>query len=161
MPQDGPVTTSPDSPIDLPRPSSVSVAYWLWMFAAVVLVFSGLLIATTSGDVLRTRLVDLGTNADSIDGLIRLIRGIGVVSLLVGVVVGFLSGAVKAGDARYRRALVTLSGIFAVLQIATVLLGLSPTYLLLVPILLITASVVVYRQAAAPWFSNPQESDDA
>ena len=133
------------------RPVSVSVAIWLWLVAAFVLILFGLLAATTSADHIREQLAQNSDPAKA-DSIELLLRGIGVGSLVVGVVVGLLAGPVRNGDPRFRRALVTLSGVFALLAMATVLLGLTPGVLLIVPILLVVAGVLVYRASARDWF---------
>lgn len=134
------------------RPRAVSVAYWLWLVAAVLLVLFGLLAVTTSSDEIRRQFVENGNDPASVDSFVLLLRGIGVGSLVVGIVVGLLAGPVRTGDPRFRRALVTLSGVFALLSMATVLLGLTPGVLLIVPILLVIAAVLVYRPGARDWF---------
>ncbi|KAA0022358.1 hypothetical protein [Antrihabitans cavernicola] len=139
----------------LTRPKTVSVAYWLWLAASVILVLFGLLALTSSGDAIRQQLVDNGVKPDNTDSFLVLLRGVGVGSLIVGIVTGLLSGPVRSGDPRFRRALVTLSGVFALLQIAAVLLGLSPAFLLIVPLLLVSAGILVFRQSSALWFEKP------
>lgn len=140
------------------RPKTVSVAYWLWLAASVILVLFGLLALTSSGDAIRDRLIDGGTDPGNVDSFLMLLRGTGIGSVIVGIAFGLLAGPVRAGDARFRRALVALSGVFALLQIGFVLVGLSPGILLLVPILIVGAGVLVYRASSAAWFERGAET---
>lgn len=142
------------SPPDV-RPKNVSAAYWIWIACAAILVFFGLLAVTASGDAIREQLADNQHSvgkADNADAFLRLLRGSGAFSLIVGVAVGLLAAPVRSGDDRFRRAMVALSASFGLLQIAGVILGVSPGILLLVPVLLMAAGILVYRPSSNDWF---------
>lgn len=138
------------SPRDV-RSKNVSAAYWIWIVCAAILVFFGLLAVTTSADAIREQLAENG-KADNADSFLRLLRGSGILSVIVGVAIGLLAAPVRSGDDRFRRAIVALSASFGLLQIAGVILGVSPGILLLVPVLLMTAGILVYRQSSNDWF---------
>ncbi|PTR31244.1 hypothetical protein C8K36_101271 [Rhodococcus sp. OK519] len=129
-----------------PRP--VSVAYWIWVLCAAVMVLLGLLAATVSVDAIRGR---LGSDADA---FMWLLRGIGIGSVVFGVAIGFLAAPVRAGDRRLRAVVVVLCGVFALAAVAMVAIGVLAPVLLVVPILLSVASVLVYREGAREWFEQ-------
>lgn len=146
---------SPGSSGGVPnRPRNVTIAYWLWIVCAVLLILFGLLAFTASADAIREQFAE--DKRDDVDAFIKLLRGIGVISLLVGGVVGFLAGPVRKGDRRFRRTLATLSVVFAFLQIFAVIVGLSPFALLLVAVGLLVAAILVYRPQADAWFAVEQ-----
>ena len=136
------------------RPRTVTAAYWIWIVCATILVLFGLLAATASADAIRERLADQAVSHDDVDAVMRLLRVSGVISLLVGLAIGLLAGPVRAGDERFRRALVALSAVFALIQIGAVLFGLSPGFLLIVPILLLSAGILAYRPPSNAWFAR-------
>lgn len=127
-----------------PRP--VSVAYWIWVVCAAVMVLFGLLATTTSVDAIR------GRHGSDVDAFVWLLRGIGVGSVVFGVVIGFLAAPVRAGDRRLRALVVVLCGVFALAAVAVVAIGVLAPVLLVIPILLSVASVLVYREGAREWF---------
>ena len=128
----------------------------MWIVCAAVLVLFGLLAATSSADAIRQRLTEQHVSADNIEAFMQLLRITGVISLVVGLAVGLLAGPVRRGDERFRRALVALSAVFALIQIAAVLFALSPPVLLVVPILLIGAGILVYRPGSRDWFTHAE-----
>jgi len=141
------VTTPSDS-----RPKLVSIAYWLWLVAAIALFLFGILAASANGDSIRERLADLDYSTETADAFVLMLRVTGGMSVVVGLAIGFMAGPVRNGHYRFRRALVALSAIFALFQAGAVLTGISPVILLVVPVLLVAASVLVYRPGAKEWF---------
>ncbi|MFZ2178889.1 MAG: hypothetical protein WAW17_33620 [Rhodococcus sp. (in: high G+C Gram-positive bacteria)] len=137
------------------RPRSVEVAYWIWILGAGLLILFGLIALTTSGQGIRDQLADssVGGSADA-DTFVILLRVIGGVSVVFGLAIGVLSGAVRAGDSRIRFVIVVLSGVFAVTQILLTVVGIGTVLALFVPILLLMASVLVYRDSARGWFAR-------
>jgi hypothetical protein len=136
------------------RPRPVDVAYWLWLVSAALLVLFGLLALTSPGTAIREQLVERGANPDSVDEFIVLLRGSGAVSLLTGLGVGLMAGPTRAGDARFRRAVVALSAVFFVLQLGLMATGLGQVPTLLVSLLALVASVLVYLRSSAEWFAG-------
>ncbi|WP_433606893.1 hypothetical protein [Prescottella agglutinans] len=127
-------------------PRVVSVAYWIWVLCAAVMVLLGLLALTTSADAIREQ---LGSDADS---FVWLLRGIGATSLVFGLVIGFLAAPTRAGSARLRNVVVVLSAVFASVTIALSAIGVIAPVLLVVPLLLVVAGVLVFREGAREWF---------
>ncbi|WP_430333904.1 hypothetical protein [Rhodococcus sp. ACT016] len=131
-------------------PRVVSVAYWIWVLCAAVMVLLGLLALTTSADAIREQ---LGTDADA---FVWLLRGIGATSVVFGVVIGFLAAPTRAGSARLRNAVVVLSSVFALVTIALAAIGVIAPVLLVIPLLLVVASVLVFREGAREWYRRGQ-----
>lgn len=129
-----------------PRP--VSVAYWIWVLCAAVMVLLGLLAATTSADAIRGRL------DSDVDSFVWLLRGIGIGSVVFGVAIGFLAAPVRAGDRRLRTVVAVLCGVLALAVVAMVAIGVVAPVLLTIPVLLTVASVLVYREGAREWFEH-------
>ncbi|WP_064058376.1 hypothetical protein [Prescottella equi] len=129
-----------------PRP--VSVAYWIWVLCAAVMVLLGLLAATTSADAIRGRL------DSDVDSFVWLLRGIGIGSVVFGVAIGFLAAPVRAGDRRLRTVVAVVCGVFALAVVAMVAIGVVAPVLLTIPVLLTVASVLVYREGAREWFEH-------
>jgi hypothetical protein len=138
------------------RPRNVEIAYWIWIVAAVLLVLFGALLSTASTDAAREVWEKNGNDPDGFAGYMRMLRGIGIISLVVGLGVGFLARPVRFGDARFRRALVALSFVFALVGLGLVLIGIAPTIFVIVPLLLIAAGVLVYRPSGNSWFTDEQ-----
>lgn len=137
-----------------PRPRPVEVAYWLWLACAALLVLLGLLALTASGAAVREQLVSGGADAANVDALVTLLRGSGGLALAVGVGIGFLAGPVRAGDRRFRRAVVTLSVVYTAVQVLAMAVGVGQLPTLLVSLGAVTASGLVYQRSAAGWFAG-------
>ncbi|MFM1725838.1 MULTISPECIES: hypothetical protein [Rhodococcus] len=129
-----------------PRP--VSVAYWIWVLCAALMVLFGLLAATTSADAIR------GSHDSDVGAFVWLLRGIGVGSVSFGVAIGFLAAPVRAGDRRLRSVVAVLCGVFALAVVAMVAIGVLAPALLVIPVLLSVACVLVFREGAREWFER-------
>lgn len=138
------------------RPAVVTAAFWVWTVSAVLVVLLALLSLTVPSDDIRERLVDAGRTAGDADAVLRVLRGYGVVAVIVAAVVAFLTGPTcRRGDRRYRRALVTLSVMSGLILPGSTLVGFA-----LVPMLAVfgglgflVASTLVYRPSASRWFA--------
>jgi hypothetical protein len=109
------------------------VPFGLWVVSAVVTMLLGLLMATRSG-------------------VLTFYRGYGVLLIVGSVAVGLLAGRVQRGGVRLQRAAVALSLVFALVQIAAVILG-APALLLFTALLLLAAALITYRAHADEWFA--------
>ncbi len=117
------------------RPRVVDAAFWVWVLAAVALVLAGLLLALARADVPIAY------------------RGFGAVFAAAGLGLAYLARQTRSGDARFRRAAVTLSFTLAVLLVLfTLMLGQAGLVWLLAIALLVTAAVLVTRPSAQSWF---------
>lgn len=136
------------------RPRTVTVAYVLWLVAAVVLVLLALLVLTAPVDRLRQTLADGGASTSDIDSYLSTMRVVGGVSAVFGLAVGFLAGPMRAGNTRCRKILVGLS-VFVALGLLFVVLALQLFQeMLVVVIVLAAACALVYRPAARSWFAR-------
>jgi hypothetical protein len=121
-----------------PRPRVVDAAFWAWLAAAVLLVLSGLLIATSSA---------------SIPGFFR---GAGALFALAGFAMGFLAGRTRQGDKRFRRATVAMTLTLTVLVTLFALTTMGFIWLVII-VLLITAAALATRPAATDWFNAVEQ----
>lgn len=134
------------------RPRLVDVAYWLWVVCAALLVLFGLLALTASGDAVREQLLANGAKPDGVDALVSLLRGSGGLAVAVGLGTGFLAGPVRAGHPGFRRAEVALTGVYAVIQLLSMAVGVGQLPTLLTALGMLAAAVLVYLPSARGWF---------
>ncbi|MFD4365909.1 hypothetical protein [Rhodococcus sp. NPDC058521] len=130
------------------RPRVVDVAFWLWAVGAILLILLGLITVTTSSDGLREQLA--GT--DGVDTEILLVRALGGLSLAVGLAVGLVVHGVREGRPRSRFVAVLLSAVYSVVQMLLVLVGLHTVFAMTLPLMLLVASVLVFRPEGHGWF---------
>ncbi|MFC1470196.1 hypothetical protein [Rhodococcus qingshengii] len=136
------------------RPTAVEAAFWLWIASAFLLILFGLINVTSASYSLREQFTDQGVSAGNIDIYVTFVRVSGLVLLLTGLAIGGLAGPTRAGRALCRRILVIVSGVFAVLQFALVVAGISTVLALVVPVMLICACVAIYRDTTRSWFAR-------
>lgn len=136
------------------RPRAVEIAYWTWLAAAALLVLFGLLALTASGTAVREQLLAGGADPEGVDALVTLLRGSGGLAVAVGVGVGMLAGPVRAGHPGFRRAAVALSGVYAVIQLLSVVAGVGQVPMLLAGVGLAIAAVLVYLPSCRDWFTR-------
>ena len=122
-----------------PRPRVVTVAFWLWTLAAVLLIAAGL-----------SSLLS--------EALIGFYRYAGVLWLVAGIGLGFLAGRTRQGDARFRRAGVALS-LALVLLLAVFSLMSQGLIWLPIMIVVMAAAVLMMRPSAQDWFTQDEERD--
>ena len=139
-----------------PRPRVVTIAFWLWASAAVVLLLPGLLSITVPTVNVRDQILAAGGTAEGADALVSLIRGFGVLTIVVGLAVGYMTGRIGRGHRKFRRACAVLSGVFAFMLLAATVFGVTaiPILGLLGAILLLVATVLAFRPAAMEWFAE-------
>lgn len=141
---------SADTEASIVRPRVVSAAYWLWLISAVLLIAVCLIALTLPADQIRA---SFSSEAQG-NSFLTVFRGLGVMSGVVGLAVGLMSSHVRGGDRRFRRALVTLSGVAAVLLIFAGLV--FPLVPLVIAVALVVAAVLAYRPSAREWFHREQ-----
>jgi len=124
-----------------PRPRSVSIAFFCWLAAAIMLMLGGLLLVSSQLPIPA------------------FLRGAGVLWIVSGAVLSFLAGRTRSGDTRFRRAAVALSiGLAALLALFSVTMG--GLVWLIVLVLLIVATVLVLRPSAQEWY-QPGDSPES
>lgn len=116
-----------------PRPRAVSVAFWCWLAAAILLILGGLLLVFARGQAPV------------------FFRGAGVVWVFSGALLSYLAGRARGGDTRFRRAAVALS-IALTLLLAMFAVMTSGLVWLFVLILVVVGAVVILRPSAQQWY---------
>ncbi|MDV6268114.1 MULTISPECIES: hypothetical protein [Rhodococcus] len=145
-----PVTTSKK----VRPPTAVNAAFWLWIASAFLLILFGLISMSSASYELREQFADQGVSADNIDTYVTFVRVSGVALLLSGLIIGGLAGPTRLGRRLCRRILVIYSGVFVWLQLALVITGISTALALVVPVMLISAGVSIYRGSTRSWFAH-------
>ena len=113
------------------RPRVVTAAVWCWLVACILLIVGGLLAASYA--------------------LPPVLRGAGVITALAGAGLAFLAGRSRSGDARFRRAALTLALTIVVLVALCAVFGLVHVLTLLAVIPLIAGTVLMARPAVSAW----------
>ncbi|WP_179466249.1 hypothetical protein [Mycolicibacterium vinylchloridicum] len=116
-----------------PRPRIVSIAFWCWLAAAILLMLGGLLTLFSQAPVPV------------------FFRGAGVLWIVSGALLSYLAGRSRGGDTRFRRAAVALSIALAVL-LALFSVMTSGLLWLGILILVMVAAVLVMRPSAQEWY---------
>ena len=112
-----------------PRTRSVTAPFWCGGLASFLLMLGGLIAASLDVPVI--------------------FRGAGVVFLLAGGGLAFLTGRSRGDDARFRRAAIALALTLVVLVALAALFGLANGITLLAVLPLIAGTVLITRPAAA------------
>jgi hypothetical protein len=122
-----------------PRPRAVTVAFWCWIVAAVVMIVGALLPAAVN------------------PSLPVAVLGAGAVAALAGLGMAFVAGRTRSGEPRFRRAAIGLSlAIVIVVAVLGVVHLLAPiTLLALLP--LIGGTVSIRTPEAQAWFDGEGE----
>jgi hypothetical protein len=144
-----------------PRPRIVDVAFWCWVAAAILLILGGLLeITMVKFSDLRNAYPASVPDSD-IRSLFANFRTVAIVSMVLGMAVGYLAGRTRRGDKRFRRATVALSVAGVVLLLAArVLLGGVGLLAVLAVIPLLVAVVSATRDSASAWFDAVASGSD-
>jgi len=145
-----------------PRPRSVQVAFWAWLVAAILLVLAGLLALMTGADNMPGRFPGASLSQDQARSLSFLVRGVGLVSIVLGFGVGYLAGRTRRGDKRFRRAAVALSyAVVLMLALFALLFGVLLTPQFVAMIALLVAAVAATRDSADAWFDAVDSRKDS
>lgn len=126
---------TPSSPV---RPQAVTVAFWCWLVAAVLLMVGGMLTAT----------------AEVPSAYRTLVLGFGAITALAGAAMAFCAGRARAGDNRFRRAAVALSMAIVIVVGLLALLGVAQLLSLVALLPLIAGAVTITRPQAQTWFDG-------
>lgn len=140
-----------------PRPRAVTVAFWLLIVGAVLLLAGGLLAATLQFDTIRAA-ASPSVSDETLHNYLRFHRGSGVVCGLAAVGLAVLAVPTRAGDPRFRRATMGL-GLAIVLLVGLVAVFAGTHVLALLSLLpVIVGTLLLSRPAAAGWFSIDDRS---
>jgi hypothetical protein len=118
------------------RPRAVTIAYWCWMVAAVLLIVSGLASAM------------LGTP------LPLIYQGAGIIVVLAGVGMAYVTGRIRTADPRFQRAGVALSMAIVLLVAVASVAGLVDRLAAIALLPLIAGTVSIRSAAAQAWFDG-------
>jgi peptidoglycan/LPS O-acetylase OafA/YrhL len=124
-----------------PRPRAVTIAFFCWLAAAILLILGGLLLVFSNGQAPV------------------FFRGAGVVWIVTGALLSYLAGRARGGDTRFRRAAVALSIALALLLALFAVMS-SGLVWLFVLILVLVGAVVIMRPAAQQWYV-PSDSPES
>jgi hypothetical protein len=134
------------------RPSAVTTAYLLLVIGAALLMAGGLITASLGFETVR-RTQPASVTDESVNALLWLNRGIGILFMLAAVALGWLARRALRRDPRFRRAAVALAlAIVLVVAIASVFGGFVLAPLALVPI--IVGTVLLSRPAVVEWYAD-------
>ena len=148
------MTPSPASP----RPRTVDIAFWLLIVGAVLLVINGLMAATLNFEGARA-VADASMSDAKLQSYITFQRGAGILSIAVGVAVGFLAGKTRKGDPRFKRATIAFAVSVTVLVVAAAVVVKLVHLLALMAVLpIVFGALALTRPAATAWF-NEQAHD--
>jgi uncharacterized BrkB/YihY/UPF0761 family membrane protein len=134
------------------RPSAVTTAYWLLVLGAALLMAGGLITASLGFETVR-RTQPASVTDESVNALLWLNRGIGILFMLSAVALAWLARRARRRDPRFRRAAVALAlATVLVVAIASVFGGFVLAPLALVPI--IVGTVLLSRPAVVEWYAG-------
>jgi hypothetical protein len=138
-----------------PRPRIITIAFWLTIVGAVLLLAGGILGITTSLTTPASAFPD-SMGEDQAHRVLLMHGGVGAVMAVAGLALSLLAGRTRNGDKRFRRALAALAGgvVFMVF-----LLALFAPYnielLALIGVVPVAVGATLFtRPAAAEWFEG-------
>lgn len=144
---------SPDDPNRGPRrntagdddgtwPNSLRWGYYLSVAAAVLMVFTGLMVLT------RDHAGDPGASAEVIEAFRRNVRFIGAFDVIAGLVIAALAAQLKAGGRISRRVLAAVVAVAVFFNVAAFAIQVGGFAMLLIVLLLAAAAVMIFRPDA-------------
>jgi hypothetical protein len=138
-----------------PRPRIITIAFWLTMVGAVLLLAGGILGITTS---LTTPVsaFPASMGQGQAHRILLMHGGVGAVLALAGLGLSFLAGRTRNGDKRFRRALAALAGVVVFLVFVIALLAPYNLELLtLIGVVPVAIGATLFtRPPAADWFED-------
>lgn len=138
-----------------PRPTALTAAFWCLLAGAVLMLAGGLMTATVDYRTLREA-APATVSDQSVRDTVAVYRGTGIMIVAFAAVLITLTGRVRGGDARSRRAVLVLGLLLAVLLSAAAALQLAPVSVLvmlgLLPI--IVGVLLLSRPVVAEWFAG-------
>ena len=137
-----------------PRPRIITIAFWLTMVGAVLLLAGGILGITTSLTTPESAFPSMGEG--QAHRILLMHGGVGAVLAVAGLGLSFLAGRTRNGDKRFRRALAALAG--GVVFIVFLLALFAPYNLELLALIGVVpvaiGATLFTRPAAAEWFED-------
>lgn len=121
------------------RPRLVTVAFWCWLVAAILLASLGLLLALNPAN------------------LPVFFRGAGSLFAVAGLALGYLAGRARTGHAGFRRAAAGLALALVAVLALFILFGGGVLWVLPM-ILTLIGAVLIMRPSAQEWFPAEEKS---
>ncbi|AQA01985.1 hypothetical protein BVC93_05560 [Mycobacterium sp. MS1601] len=127
-----------------PRPKAVDTAFWLLVAGAILLVINGLMATTLS----FTSVSD-----PRLQNLLVFQRGLGILFVVVGAALGFVTGKMRQGDARFRRATIAFAATITVLVLGLAVLAKAVFVVALLAVVpVIVGALMLTRPPVVAWF---------
>lgn len=136
------------------RPTVVSVATWLLLLGAAMLIAGGVYTASVGFDTLR-RVAPSSVSDASVRSYLNLYRGTGALFAVAGLGLAFLTMRTRGRDARFRRAVLGLALAIVVLAGAAAVFSGAHILALLSLFPVIVGVLLLNRQDAIDWFAAP------
>lgn len=156
---------SPDDPNRRPRkttvgedsdalPGSLRWGYYLSVAAAIVMVFTGLVVLT------QDYAGDPSASLEVIEAFRRNVRFIGVFNILAGLVIAALAAQLKIGGKISRRVLALVFALAVFFNIAAFAIQVGGLAMVLIVILLGVAAVMIFRPDANRYVQRMSSPED-
>lgn len=144
-------------PTPAPRPTLVTIAFWLVLAGSVLLLAGGLLgVSSAIGTPRDAFSADLSDS--EVHSIVLMRGGVSALLLITGLVLSFLAGRARNGDLRFRRSLVWLAVTLVALVFVLALLApfaVTPLGLFgVVPVAI--GATLFMRPAVTDWFLEVQ-----
>ena len=141
-----------------PRPRSLTIAFWLLVVGAVMLMAGGLLAITLGYNLLREAL-PASYSDDAVRQLLLFRRGAGVLCVVTGLALAFLAGRTRNGDVRYRRATMGL-GLATIVLVGIMQVSVNIGLIALLSLLpIIVGTLLLSRPQVAKWFTPESDAN--
>ncbi|BBY87190.1 hypothetical protein [Mycolicibacterium tokaiense] len=128
-----------------PRPKAVDTAFWLLVAGAILLVINGLMATTLSFSASATD--------PRVANLLVFQRGAGILFVVVGAALGFVSGKMRQGDPRFRRATIAFAATITVLVLGLAVLAKAVFVVALLAVVpIIVGALALTRPPVVAWF---------
>lgn len=135
------------------RPRIVEAAFWTLLVGAVLLVAAGLLVATVNADLVRDALPDSFSDEEERTYLL-FFRALGALYALAGAGLAFLTGQLRKGDVRWRRATLWLAVTTIVVVTALTVIGGTGVLPLVALVPVLVGAMLLGRAKAKAWFQR-------
>ncbi len=135
------------------RPRAITVACWLLIAGAVVLLAGGLIAATVTFDALRSA-APATVSDDTLRRYAHLYSGAGILFSIAAVALMLLALRARGRDPRFRRAALALSLAIVVLVVLAAVFSGTHILALLSLLPIIAGIVVLNRPSSVDWYAG-------
>ena len=128
-----------------PRPKAVDIAFWMLVGGSVLLVVNGMMAVSLS-------FTEGGGQTPEIQFFLR---ASGILFVVLGAALGFLSGRTRQGDSRFRRAVIAFAAAIAIFVLGLAVLAKAASVIALVALLpIIFGALALTRPPVVVWFAQ-------